>query len=844
MDLNLEEKTKNLQKSAINLTKISKNLLKGDDLAFQRSIDGEFSGKCEQLENGVVDSINQLLGFVNSNSRQLDADDLVGDSKAVGEVVDQLLEDSSINIDKHTNAYNKPSLKKDLEPAIYNDKSIQRKPQLKWMDKVDNSNTLWQPLITHKPNAKTPLSLTRSDGVLSHPYKTEIETIQYPPHQLSVNTPIQQGTFEETPFTWIDTEDSFNVLLEKLSKATEIAVDLEHHDFRSYHGFVCLMQISIRGEDFIIDTLELRDQLIRLNDTFTNPAIVKVFHGADSDIVWLQRDFGVYVVNLFDTYHATKVLGFNQHSLASLLVKFCSYTPDKRYQRADWRKRPLTKPMLDYARSDTHYLLFIYDILRNTLIEKSTKKNNMLKDVLDRSAQVALKVHHRDLYDYDTGKGFNGWYNVALKWNKRMDPALIEVFRRLHQWRDELARKEDESVHLILSNHQLFDVAIKQPTTPQKVFDLFQKKPPHYVRVQVKSICQAINSALQFADKHADKLHEAIVPRSMNKPTNVHLPVKTGLDHELWNIPQSQPTTTSNTLSSATRSKLFGQDSSKQAPQASTSKLFSGAAESTARKNTKAVDKITSSFDLVSLIPHASTSQDYSVDAFDEYKRPIQIKPPPMPARVDEVLKEDKQKMAEESKASASMNVDADAELPYKSKAERMAESIPVDAGITADDIATVGKQTDKKRKRKDKKEKSDGDKEKKKDKESKKDKVDIPQFDYDNEESVLDRPLDDLSQSTKKPRKQRVKASFEGQFKRPGSSKTQQTSGNRSHTFTKYPQSSYEFADANVVGLEAVETDSSAESECSERPSGGRANLWELSVVEVVCERSVESNV
>lgn len=29
--------------------------------------------------------------------------------------------------------------------------------------------------------------------------------------------------------------------------------------------------------------------------------IVQVLHGADSDIAWLQRDFGLYIVNLFDT---------------------------------------------------------------------------------------------------------------------------------------------------------------------------------------------------------------------------------------------------------------------------------------------------------------------------------------------------------------------------------------------------------------------------------------------------------------------------------------------------------------------------------------------------------------
>lgn len=36
------------------------------------------------------------------------------------------------------------------------------------------------------------------------------------------------------------------------------------------------MQISTRTEDFIIDTLELRSDMNILNETFTDPAIVKV----------------------------------------------------------------------------------------------------------------------------------------------------------------------------------------------------------------------------------------------------------------------------------------------------------------------------------------------------------------------------------------------------------------------------------------------------------------------------------------------------------------------------------------------------------------------------------------
>jgi exosome complex exonuclease RRP6 len=57
------------------------------------------------------------------------------------------------------------------------------------------------------------------------------------------------------------------------------------------------------------------------------------------DMIWLQRDLGLYVVSLFDTYHASHSLGYPQHSLASLLSKFVSFQAQKQYQMADWRIR-------------------------------------------------------------------------------------------------------------------------------------------------------------------------------------------------------------------------------------------------------------------------------------------------------------------------------------------------------------------------------------------------------------------------------------------------------------------------------------------------------------------------
>ena len=57
------------------------------------------------------------------------------------------------------------------------------------------------------------------------------------------------------------------------------------------------------------------------------------------DIVWLQRDLGLYVVGLFDTHHASKALCYQGGSLAFLLKKFVNFDADKKYQMADWRIR-------------------------------------------------------------------------------------------------------------------------------------------------------------------------------------------------------------------------------------------------------------------------------------------------------------------------------------------------------------------------------------------------------------------------------------------------------------------------------------------------------------------------
>lgn len=181
---------------------------------------------------------------------------------------------------------------------------------------------------------------TNSPFRFKHPYETEILKLKYPEPTYEIRDPVPYQPIDTTSATWVDTYEGVLEMLEELKGATEIAIDLEHHDYRSYHGLLSLMQISTREKDWIVDTLRpWRHKLEVLNEVFADPKIVKVFHGAFMDIIWLQRDLGLYIVGLFDTYHASSALGYPQRSLAYLLKSFVDFDADKKYQMADWRIR-------------------------------------------------------------------------------------------------------------------------------------------------------------------------------------------------------------------------------------------------------------------------------------------------------------------------------------------------------------------------------------------------------------------------------------------------------------------------------------------------------------------------
>ena len=106
----------------------------------------------------------------------------------------------------------------------------------------------------------------------------------------------------------VDTQDGLEEMLERLADIEELAVDTEADSFYSYREKVCLIQLTYREQDWLVDPLCELD-LSGLGAIFADPEVVKIFHDGEYDVMILKREYGFEFASLFDTRVAAAALG-------------------------------------------------------------------------------------------------------------------------------------------------------------------------------------------------------------------------------------------------------------------------------------------------------------------------------------------------------------------------------------------------------------------------------------------------------------------------------------------------------------------------------------------------------
>ncbi len=280
-----------------------------------------------------------------------------------------------------------------------------------------------------------------------------------------------------TPIEMITKPQQLQQAAELFNRQKVVAWDLEADSMHHYREQVCLLQASTETQNFIIDPLACPD-FSPLVTHFADPAIVKVFHGADYDVRMLHRGFGIEIQNLFDTMIACQFLGEPGVGLAAVLKKRFGVELDKRYQQADWSRRPLPPEMIDYAAKDTSLLLALYGQLTAELAEKGR-----LSWVLEE-CDLLSRVRTTERSEDPLATRFKG--------ASRMRPATIAILEGVLRFRDEEAEKKDLPPFKILGNEAIREIAERNPASiadlngiaglSPKLLDRYGKQILHAVR--------------------------------------------------------------------------------------------------------------------------------------------------------------------------------------------------------------------------------------------------------------------------------------------------------------------------------------------------------------------------
>jgi ribonuclease D len=228
-----------------------------------------------------------------------------------------------------------------------------------------------------------------------------------------------------------------------------LAIDLEANSLYAYWERVCLIQITVEGQDYIVDPLTVPN-LDGLGEILQDPAIEKVFHAAEYDLIMLKRQYGWKLDNLFDTMWAARILGYSRCGLANILQSKFQAKTNKRHQKANWCRRPLSAAQLTYAQMDTHYLLQ----LRNDLAAELAAMDCVTEAQEIFAEQCRVKVNNNG-FDPDGFWSINGVTRMA-----RRQQAIVKA---LYLYRDKQARRQNRPPFKVFDDRTLIELARAEP---------------------------------------------------------------------------------------------------------------------------------------------------------------------------------------------------------------------------------------------------------------------------------------------------------------------------------------------------------------------------------------------
>ncbi|MGM0642241.1 MAG: ribonuclease D [Thermodesulfobacteriota bacterium] len=281
-------------------------------------------------------------------------------------------------------------------------------------------------------------------------------------------------------YEYIDSQERLADLCSLLASEDRIAVDLEADSMHHFTEKVCLIQIACSKGVHLVDPFKI-ERIQVLKPVLESPSVEKILHGSDFDIRSLDREYGIGIVNLFDTEIASRLLGIRERGLAALLKEYFNVDLDKKFQKTDWTRRPLTGEMLAYCAADAAYLVELSDILKQKLSAEG------------RLEWAAQECEKQSRVRYEAGK--DSFLFLKFKGAGKMDSRTLTVLEFLLRARRKIAEKKDLPLFKVMGANSIARMAWKKPVTKgmlKRTGALSEKQMAMYADQCIRAVKEAV----------------------------------------------------------------------------------------------------------------------------------------------------------------------------------------------------------------------------------------------------------------------------------------------------------------------------------------------------------------
>jgi len=287
-------------------------------------------------------------------------------------------------------------------------------------------------------------------------------------------------------------------LVEHIREERRFGFDTEFVSEDTFEPVLCLIQVATSQRLAVVDPLSV-GELGGFWDLVLDPEIDVVMHAAGEDMRICLMRTGSLPRRVFDVQIAAGLVGYSYPlSHTNLVGQALRTTISGSETRTDWRRRPLTPAQVRYALDDVRYLLALQDRLGSEL-DRLGRREWAESEFRDFMTSVEERA------DQDRWRRLPGLHQL----NRR----ALEGARRLSEWRENEARRQNRPMRQVMRDDLLVAVAKRMPANRRDLEALRDFNRPGLLQ-RANEILAAVEAARAVPD---DQLPE-LAPRHDDAP--------------------------------------------------------------------------------------------------------------------------------------------------------------------------------------------------------------------------------------------------------------------------------------------------------------------------------------